>query len=100
MDEMHDNGRTIDAAGAAQTLPSLFDAGSHSAPATPQSTLRSTAPLRGAPSGRGAADAPAPKPRREALPQTGAREPNLCREALPLLGEVARSAEGVSGAES
>ena len=90
MDEMHDNGRTIDAAGAAQTLPSLFDAGSHSAPATPQSTSRSTAPLRGAPSGRGAADAPAPKPRREALPQTGAREPNLCREALPLLGEVAR----------
>ena len=115
MDEMHDNGRTIDAAGAAQTLPSLFDAGSHSAPATPQSTLRSTAPLRGAPSGRGAADAPAPNPRREALPQTGAREPNLCREALPqtgarepnlcrealpLLGEVARSAEGVSGVES
>ena len=100
MDEMHDNGRTIDAAGAAQTLPSLFDAGSHSAPATPQSTLRSTAPLRGAPSGRGAADAPAPKPRREALPQTGAREPNPCREALPLLGEVARSAEGVSGVES
>ena len=100
MDEMHDNGRTIDAAGAAQTLPSLFDAGSHSAPATPQSTLRSTAPLRGAPSGRGAADAPAPKPRREALPQTGAREPNLCREALPLLGEVAQSAEGVSGVES
>ena len=88
MDEMHDNGRTIDAAGAAQTLPSLFDAGSHSAPATPQSTLRSTAPLRGAPSGRGAADAPAPNPRREALPQTGAREPNLCREALPLPGEV------------
>ena len=100
MDEMHDNGRTIDAAGAAQTLPSLFDAGSHSAPATPQSTLQSTAPLRGAPSGRGAADAPAPKPRREALPQTGAREPNLCREALPLLGEVARSAEGVSGVET
>ena len=100
MDEMHDNGRTIDAAGAAQTLPSLFDAGSHSAPATPQSTLRSTAPLRGAPSGRGAADAPAPNPRREALPQTGAREPNLCREALPLLGEAARSAEGVSGVES
>ena len=100
MDEMHDNGRTIDAAGAAQTLPSLFDAGSHSAPATPQSTLRSAAPLRGAPSGRGAADAPAPNPRREALPQTGAREPNLCREALPLLGEVARSAEGVSGVES
>ena len=115
MDEMHDNGRTIDAAGAAQTLPSLFDAGSHSAPATPQSTLRSTAPLRGTPSGRGAADAPAPNPRREALPQTGAREPNLCREALPqtgarepnlcrealpLLGEVARSAEGVSGVES
>ena len=85
MDEMHDNGRTIDAAGAAQTLPSLFDAGSHSAPATPQSTLRSTAPLRGAPSGRGAADAPAPNPR---------------REALPLLGEAARSAEGVSGVES
>ena len=100
MDEMHDNGRTIDAAGAAQTLTSLFDAGSHSAPATPQSTLRSTAPLRGAPSGRGAADAPAPNPRREALPQTGAREPNFCREALPLLGEVARSAEGVSGVES
>ena len=85
MDEMHDNGRTIDAAGAAQTLPSLFDAGSHSAPATPQSTLQSTAPLRGAPSGRGAADAPAPKPR---------------REALPLLGEVARSAEEVSGVET
>ena len=87
MDEMHDNGRTIDAAGAAQTLPSLFDAGSHSAPETPQSTLRSTAPLRGAPSWRGAADAPAPNPRREALPQTGAREPNPRREALPLLGE-------------
>ena len=100
MDEMHDNGRTIDAAGAAQTLPSLFDAGSHSAPATPQSTLRSTAPLRGAPSGRGAADAPAPNPRREALPQTGAREPNPCREALPLLGEVARSAEGVARVET
>ena len=63
------------------TLPSLFPNGSLCTPETPQS-LRDSSPKRGA-KGCGVVNAP---------------DSNLCRGALPLLGEVARSAEGAARA--
>ena len=66
-------------------LPYLFPTGNYPKPATPQSTLRPPAPLIGAPRGCGTANAPVP---------------NLCREALPLLGEVPSAHTGERGRQS